>query len=136
MVENKNISFISAIIQQTRDNKLRWDYLDANQGLYQGMGWVTKKVDFGFFSPNKETLQPNFNIEDSFFARIRDMYIVIYVRGDQPAQLFVVPNTYKKVVTLTPDEYGDYITQLLNLVQSKFPNASSFIDEFLNNGQT
>lgn len=130
MVEDRNKNFIARIIQQTRDDKLKWDYLDRNQILYQGMGWVTKKVDFGFFS-SKETLTPNFNVEDSFYARIQDMNLVIYVRGDQPAQLLVIPNTLKKIITLTPDEYGDYITQLLNLVQSKFPDASTFIDKFL-----
>ena len=132
MAEDKNISFINSVIQQTRDNKLKWEYLDTNQVLYQGMGWFTKKVDFGFFS-SKETLTPNFNVEDSFYVRIQDFYVVIYVRGDQPAQLFVVPNTYKKVVSLKPDEYGDYITQLLNLVQCKFPDASKFIDKFVCN---
>lgn len=132
MAEDRNKNFIARIIQQTKDDKLKWDYLDSNQILYQGMGWVTKKVDFGFFS-SKETLTPNFNVEDSFYARIQNMNIVIYVRGDKPAQLFVVPDTFKKVVTLSPDEYGDSITQLLNLVQSKFPDAASFIDKYLNN---
>lgn len=131
MVDNKLVSFILKIIQQTKEKKMEWKYLDENRTLYEGMGWANKKVNYGFFSPTTETITPNFNIEDSFFTRIGDMCIVIYVRNDTPASLFVVPNTYKKVVVLTPDEYGDYITQLLNLVESQFPNAESFIDDFL-----
>lgn len=131
MVDNKLVSFILKIIQRTKEKKMEWKYLDENRTLYEGMGWANKKVNHGFFSPTTETITPNFNIEDSFFTRIGDMCIVIYVRNDTPASLFVVPNTYKKVVVLTPDEYGDYITQLLNLVESQFPNAESFIDDFL-----
>ena len=39
--------------------------------------------------------------------------------------------TYKKEVEFSPDEYGEYITRLLNLVQSQFPSADAFIDDFL-----
>lgn len=53
------------------------------------------------------------------------------VSTNQPASLFIVPETYKKVVEFSPDEYGEYITRLLNLVQSQFPSADAFIDDFL-----
>lgn len=43
----------------------------------------------------------------------------------------VILETYKKVVEFSPDEYGEYITRLLNLVQSQFPSADAFIDDFL-----
>ena len=131
MANNKYIDFILGITQQTKDKKLNWRYLDTNKTLYEGMGWVNTKTEFGLFSGNKEITTPDFNQEDSFFTNIGDMFIVIYVWRDQPAKMFVVPNTYKKVVTLTPDEYGEYITKLLNLVQSQFPNAESFIDNYI-----
>ena len=57
--------------------------------------------------------------------------ILSYVSTNQPASLFIVPETYKKVVEFSPDEYGEYITRLLNLVQSQFPSADAFIDDFL-----
>ena len=79
----------------------------------------------------KETITPDFNQEDSFFAHMGDMYIVIYVWYNEPAKLYIVPKTYKKVTVLPADEYGEYITRLLNLVQSQFPNAETFIDNFL-----
>lgn len=36
-----------------------------------------------------------------------------------------------KVVILSPDLYGEFITRLLNLVQSQFPSGDAFIDSFL-----
>ena len=131
MVEKKFVDFIGKIIQQTKENMLEWKYLDANKPLYEGMGWVNKKINYNFFSPSTETILPNFDVENSFFTRIDGMSVVLFVRQEELAKLYVVPNTYRKVVILTPDEYGEYITQLFNIVQSKFPNAELFIDEFL-----
>lgn len=131
MAEKKYLDFIRKIIQQTKENVLQWDYLDTNKPLYEGMGWVNKKINYNLFSSNTETISPNFDVEDSFFTRIDGMSVVLFVRQEELAKLYVVPNTYRKVVILTPDEYGEYITQLFNIVQSKFPNAELFIDEFL-----
>ena len=131
MAKKKYLDFIRKIIQQTKENVLQWDYLDTNKPLYEGMGWVNKKINYNFFYSNTETISPNFDVEDSFFTRIDGMSVVLFVRQEELAKLYVVPNTYRKVVILTPDEYGEYITQLFNIVQSKFPNAELFIDEFL-----
>lgn len=132
MSDAKYIRFISEILKRTKEKRLEWRYLDTNQALYEGMGWVNKKIEYGFFTPNKVVVSPDFNDEDSFFARIDNVFVVIYVKQNQPAKLFVVPETYKKVVVLTPNEYGEYITQLLNLVQSQFPDGESFIDGIIN----
>lgn len=53
------------------------------------------------------------------------------VYATQLATLYVIPRTFKKVVILSPDLYGEFITRLLNLVQSKFPSGDAFIDSFL-----
>lgn len=135
MANNKYVDFILSITQQTKDKKLNWRYLDTNKELYEGMGWVTTKTEFALFSEGKEVTIPDFNREDSFFTNICGMFIVIYVWRDHPAKMFVVPSTYKKVVKLPPDEYGEYITRLLNLVQSQFPNAESFIDNYVSKSE-
>ena len=78
------------------------------------------------------------HIEQSLakFCRLLIVFLCLnshfsYVSTNQPASLFIVPETYKKVVEFSPDEYGEYITRLLNLVQSQFPSADAFIDDFL-----
>ena len=133
MDEQRYVAFIEGLIQQTKEKKLNWRYLDKNKELYEGMGWTRAKASYGLFTGNQEVLVPDFNREDSFFTNVGDMYIVLHVWGSQPANLYVVPNTYKKVTTLTPEEYGEHITRLLNLVQSQFPSAEAFIDKFLGN---
>lgn len=133
MADQRYVAFIEGLIQQTKEKKLSWRYLDQNERLYAGMGWTRAKATYGLFTGGHEELVHDFNREDSFFANIGDMYVVLYVWGSQPAKLYVVPNTYKKVTTLTPEEYGEHITRLLNLVQSQFPSAEAFIDKFLGN---
>ena len=131
MAEQRYVAFIEEIIQQTKKKKLKWWYLDNNKDLYQGMGWAKSKAMYGLFTGGHEETVPDFNVEDSFYTNVGDMYIVLYVWGSQPAKLFIVPNTYKKVTTLSPEEYGEHVTRLLNLVQSLFPSAEAFIDRFL-----
>lgn len=132
MADQRYIDFIEAIIDRTKNKQLDWYYLDKNESLYKGMEWTKTTTEYGLFSTSgKEKNVADFNLEDSFYAHLGEMYIVIYVWRDQPAKLYIVPKTYKKVTCLTPDEYGEYITRLLNLVQSQFPNAETFIDNFL-----
>jgi len=133
MSEQRYVDFIENIIERTKEKKIAWQYLDTNKKLYEGMHWTTTKTDFSFLVDFKEVTLPNFNQEDSFYANVGGTYIVIYVWKDQPASLYVVPETYKKVVRLTPDEYGASITRLLNLVQSQFPSGEGFIDSILSN---
>ena len=132
MADQRYIDFIENIILRTKEKNISWKYLDKNEDLYVGMGWYKTEKEYGLFlNSDKKIIKPNFNLEDSFFAHMGNMYLVIYVWGNRPASFYVVPNTYKKIVSLAPEEYGDYITRLLNLVQSQFPNAETFIDDFL-----
>ena len=131
MVEQYGL-FLMKILQMTKEEKLIWRYLDDNEELYSGMRWTKSTTSLGIFG-ERETALPNFNCEDSFYTKIGDTSIVILVRGNQPASLYVVPNTYKKVVRLGSDEYGELITRLRNLVQSHFPSADDFINNLLDN---
>lgn len=130
MGNEKYIIFLKNIIEDTKNRKMEWDYLDANASLYEGMNWTRTKTEFSALS-TKEKEYPNFDRENSFYTSIGSTYIVLLVRSNQPAVLYVVPNTYKKIVKLSPDEYGELITRLLNLVESQFPNAEDFIEEYI-----
>ena len=132
MVDQRYIDFIEKIISKTKEKNLNWRYLDSNKELYENMGWTNSRSEYDILMREKIFLIPKFNTDDSFYTNINNMYVVIYVWENQPAKLYIVPPTYKKVTTLPPDEYGEYITRLLNLVQSQFPNAEAFIDNFLN----
>ncbi len=132
MADQRYIDFLNKLINDTKDKKIKWKYLDTNKTLYIGMEWTKTSTEFNLFSGSKEKVSMDFNREDSFYANENGTFIVIFVWGNQPAKLYVVPETFKKIVELTPEEYGEHITRLLNLVQSQFPNAETFIDNFLN----
>lgn len=129
MVE-KNIVFIEEIIKRTKEHSLSWDYLDKNKDLYKGMDWLKPETNLStIFSP-KESERLDFDSENSFFAKIENMYVVLRVKWSSIADLYVIPYTYKKVVKMPADEYGEHITRLMNLVQSQFPDAEDFINSF------
>ena len=132
MVEKKYVDFLNKLINDTKEKKVFWKYLDTNKELYKNMGWTTSFFNVAVLVGNEDKERPDFDREDSFYARISNTFVVLYVWGNQPAKLYVIPETYKIIVALTPDEYGEHITRLLNLVQSQFPNAETFIDNFLN----
>lgn len=132
---NRNyLAFIEGLIQKTKAHDIDWRYLDENHSLYEGMHWTNCKTEFSLLG-SKERVYPDFDTEDSFYTRQGDMYIVLYTVYNQPTNLYVVPNTYKKVVRMDAGEYGDLITRLLNLVISQFPNAEDFISKFVSGNQ-
>ena len=130
MADSNYVKFLDVLINTTKSKKLQWAYLDSNKELIKGMNWCTSPLFSTIFSGEAD---PIFNVEDSFYAKSENTYIVIYVSGNNPASLYIIPNTFKKIVLLSADEYGDQITRLLNLVQSLFPSADAFIDKFLQN---
>lgn len=131
-INNQYVEFIEKIIHKTKEHRIRWDYLDKNQDLYLGMDWLKVKSQMDNLFPQKDKYYYDFDEENSFYAKINDTYVVLRVRrANLPADLYVVPYTYKRVVKMAADEYGEHITRLMNLVQNEFPDGKSFIDKLL-----
>jgi len=133
-IGDRYAEFLEKILQQTKDDKLMWHYLDENESLYKGMNWTRRSTHIGPLG-EQVMLRPGFDIENSFYCRINQTSLVILVQNGRPASFYIVPSTFKKVVALTADEYGNLITRLLNLVQTLFPDGESFIDSFLQDGE-
>lgn len=128
MAEAYNTRFVDALIRKTRFKDITWQYLDSNVSLCKHMGWLTENF---IVSITGSEGTPNFNTEDSFYIEMDGTYVVIYVEGNNPASLYVIPPTFKKILHLSADEYGEGITRLLNMVQAQFPNAEQFVKDFL-----
>lgn len=128
MVNSRYMSFLRKILQETKENKIKWYYLDSNIHLCEEMQWTDKKT----FANLCQERALYFNNEDSFYTELDETYIVIFVEDNNPAIVYVIPNTFKKIIVLDADEYGELNTRLLNLVQSQFPNADAFITNFIN----
>ena len=133
MDNNKYIAFIRKLLRKNKEGTVEWKYLDSNLQLCQGMHWTENNAFTTMASvvAGKDAHYFDFNVESSFYCKISDYYVVLYVQDNNPAVMLIIPPTFKSVLQLTPDEYGEYITRLLNLVQSKFPTADAFIDQFL-----
>lgn len=134
MGENNYINFLEKLIKLTKDQQIVWHYLDSNKPLCRNMNWMEGESTFSAItvalSGRNEHLF-EFDTERSFYSKIDENYIVLYTETSNPAVMFVIPPTFKKIIKFSPDEYGDYITRLLNLVESQFPSADAFIDDFL-----
>ena len=124
------VNFIEKIIILTKERKIRWSYLDSNRHLYESMSWTHTSSGFEIWGV-KNKITPDFNTEESFYSTIDDTYLVIYTRKDKLPIFCIIPNTFKKIVYMYPDKYGQYITRLSNLVQSQFPDAQTFIQKFI-----
>lgn len=133
MVDDRYLAFLEKILQRTKAKKINWYYLDDNRELYEGMQWTTREAPFGTLG--EITMYPDFDTENSFYCRINFTYLVILVRYKKPASFYVIPDTFKKIVTLRAETYGNYITRLLNLVQSSFPDGEGFIDSILQDNE-
>ena len=131
MADERNVKVIEKIITQTKEHKISWDYLDTKPEIYQGMDWVRTKTQLDAFLGTKEKEYCDFNRENSFYARVNDTYIVVKSKNNNPSDLYFIPYTFKKVVKMGAGEYGEYITRLLNLIHSQFPDAKDFINDFL-----
>ena len=130
MADQKYVNFITALINATKNDSIEWSYLDSNKLLYQGMRWVKATTIYDNLIGNTSPM-PDFNVESSFYTTQEDGYIALYVHGNTPAELFIIPGTFKSVVHMSADQYGEYITRLLNIVHSKFPSGDAMIDQFM-----
>ncbi len=94
----KYVEFLEKVIIDTKERKLRWQYLDGNEELYLGMNWTKTRTKFTTFAKAEEYEVVDFDIENSFYAKKDNTFIVLISRNNNPASLFVVPYTYKKVL--------------------------------------
>lgn len=131
MVSEKYIAFIEKLIEMTKRNALAWSYLDTEPDLCKGMEWTVDTRDVLSIFADVTNVK-RYDDEESFVCRREGTYIVLFMKSNSATpSLYVIPHTYKSVAILKPDEYGEYITRLYNLVKSGFPQADTFIDTFL-----
>lgn len=130
MADDRYACFLEKVFELTKSSTLSWHYLDSSETLCEGMKW--SRISSGIIPlyANNE-IHFDFNTEKSFYCHSNGTYIVLLVHGTQPADVYIVPSTFKNTVYLSSEIYGDIITRLLNLVQSQFPDGEDFIDKFL-----
>ena len=96
MADNRYIDFLNKLINETKEKKINWKYLDSNKSLYEGMNWTYTSTEYSLFVGEKEKLKPNFNTEDSFYANKNGTNIVIYVSTNQQHRCLLFLKLIKK----------------------------------------
>lgn len=119
MANNRYISFIESVIQMTKENKFSWKSLISCTKLSTWFQSITKYnlMDSGY--------------GDSFYTYLEGHYIVLLVRNSGVTEMYVIPNTFKKIIHLEAFEYGELITRLSNLVKHQLPSAEEFINKII-----
>ena len=56
MAEKKYIEFLNKLIDDTKERKIEWKYLDKNKILYEGMNWTKVSSVLGLFLEKKKKL--------------------------------------------------------------------------------
>lgn len=131
MANERYIAFVEKLIEMSKKNALPWKYLDTAADLCAGMDWTVESSSI-FVMLGEPARTKHFDSENSFVCHRDGTYLVLFTRanGAMPS-LYIVPHTYKGIVVLKPEEYGEYVTRLFNIVKSSFPHADTFIDKFL-----
>lgn len=134
MDENKYYNFLMKLIAETKNGKIEWNYLDKDLELCRQMGWAEKLDPLSNALLGGKNPAYFFNKDSSFYCNLNRTYIVLFVKGNEPVILYIIPYTFKNIGILNPETFGQYTTRLLNLVRSQFPSAEAFVDEFLASG--
>lgn len=133
--------FFRKLLEETKDKKLKWHYLDSNQTLYDGMRRTPSSeinpLTYAIASSSLTNTKPikAFDVENSYYASIGANAFAVLLRpyNSELSALYVVPNGFKKTIIFTSQNYGDLITRLSNLVEEQFPSAEQAITNYLDN---
>ena len=53
MADNRYIDFLNKLINETKEKKINWKYLDSNKSLYEGMNWTYTSTEYSLFVGEK-----------------------------------------------------------------------------------
>lgn len=112
------IAFVEKLIADTKIGDIEWVYLDTQTKFCNAMDFW----HFGEFT---------FDTARSFYTKQNSTHLAIVQSGSKPADLYVIPPTFKNIVVLQSSDLGEYVTRLQNVVASQFPAADTFIQDFL-----
>ncbi len=136
---NKYEEFLKTVIELSKNDTIKWSYLDTAKTLYEKMEWTTKEykefpikgsiINFGE-KKLEEIISPNFNIDKSFYAKLDNMFIVLLNKYDR-YEFYIIPLSYRNVEILSFSDYSELLTRLSQLLISYFPTAEVLVDKFM-----
>lgn len=135
---------IEQLIKLTKDNKIKWGYLDHNAAVCYNLK-MEPKSPLESKNPLVTIAQISsfdsktfFDSDNSFIASIKDNYVVIHARisdkNDVLAErltLMLVPSTYKDVYKYVDGDDDSELLRLQTLIKSSFPNSLDIANDIL-----
>lgn len=135
---------IEQLIKLTKDNKIKWGYLDQNSTVCYNLKMEprspleSKNPLVAFAQITSADNKLCFDADNSFIASIKNNYVVIYARisdkNDVLAErlrLMLVPSTYKDVYRYIDKDDDSELLRLQSLIKSKFPNSLDIANDIL-----
>ena len=116
------MKIINKLIQETKENKLKWAYLPVDNKL--------SSVCF-------ELVYGDLNYNSSFVLKVNNGYFALCDTVDTDIYLIIVPSLDSKdIQCINENEAGNLMYQqellrLQNLVKKQFPNVEDFLQEFM-----
>lgn len=144
MSEINGEALIEQLIKLTKDNKIKWGYLDQNATVCFNLK-MEPRSPFEYRNPLATFAQISsmdsktfFDSDNSFIATIKDNYVVIHARISDKNEvlserltLMLVPNTYKDVYKYVGEDHNSELLRLQTLVKSDFPNSLDIANDIL-----
>lgn len=130
MREPQYETFLLNLIEKSKQQQIRWKYLDSNIDLCRGMHLYQEALINKIYS-NMDKFY--FDVERSYYVEFpkENMFIALIVKtGSAESELHIIPNTFKNVLVLGFSDYGDSLTRLANIIKRQFPNPEDFIASF------
>lgn len=135
---------IEKIFELSKNKKIIWQYLDANESLCQNLKIIPKKtqlnatISWDIVTDNLAgALYPQslFDANQSFYSSIGENYIIILCKLNRneekeliadKTKLMLVPRTFKNIEVI---EETDKMLRLRNFIKKQFPDVQDIIDD-------
>ena len=135
MIENDGRidEFISKLIILTKEDKIRWEYLDSSKEIFDHLGLYSYSNSMDILS-NAMLNKQGFDASNSFYTTINNNYIIMFTRSPsskeeniyEKLQLWLVPRTFKAINKI---DVKNNVVSLQLIIKSKFPNSEDIIND-------
>lgn len=135
--------FMDKLIELTKNNSIKWEYLDNNKYVCDALKMEALGnqylFDINFFTKMSNVIY--FDTNNSFISTVNGNYILICCIYDKNLKdstlnerlvLKLVPRTFREIKSIKCDEEDGTLQRLQSLVKSLFPNADDIVNDIFN----
>ncbi|GFZ23228.1 hypothetical protein CMETHOX_11510 [Lacrimispora indolis] len=126
----KNVAMLNHLIDLTKSDQIIWNFLDKNPDL------IKKAQVFNESNINMDDPITAIDRKSSFYFKISNSYVMVYVPASnfmsQPIfKIISDSEVYTNELCLKDVSYVSLLTQLLNVIKSKYEDPDEIVDAIL-----